>query len=219
MSKKKHAKHSHSSSGQASRPSPTTSPKPQAAPPNPPARKLNPTVLYGGIAGVIVLVVVAVALLTQGNPATQPPQTAATAAPAAQAAPATATIAATAVAAPATAAAPAESEAGPQPLPAEISVKDAASMRDKGAFMLDVREPNEWEEFHMPDATLIPLGTLSSKLADVPKDKDIVVVCRSGNRSKQGRDILVEAGFTRVTSMAGGMNEWRAADLPTTSGK
>jgi rhodanese-related sulfurtransferase len=48
----------------------------------------------------------------------------------------------------------------------------------------------------------------------VPQDKDVVVVCRSGNRSQQGRDILVQAGFTRVTSMAGGVTDWRSQGLP-----
>jgi len=44
-------------------------------------------------------------------------------------------------------------------------------------------------------------------------------VCRSGNRSKQGRDILLDAGFTQVTSMAGGLNEWKAAGYPTITGQ
>jgi rhodanese-related sulfurtransferase len=97
--------------------------------------------------------------------------------------------------------APAASVAG---LPAEISVAEAAAKRDAGAFILDVREPDEWNAVHIPGATLIPLGQL--------------VVCRSGNRSRAGRDILTNAGFTNVTSMAGGLNEWAAANLPTMTG-
>lgn len=103
-------------------------------------------------------------------------------------------------------------------LPAEISISEAKAMQDAGAFMLDVREPSEWNEMHMPGATLIPLGQLSSRLNEVPKDKPVVVVCRSGNRSAQGRDILAANGFTSVTSMAGGMNQWQGAGLPTVSG-
>ncbi len=103
-------------------------------------------------------------------------------------------------------------------LPQEISVAEAKTQRDAGAFMLDVREPSEWNEFHMPDATLIPLGQLSSRVAELPKDQPIVVVCRSGNRSQEGRDVLLRAGFTQVTSMAGGMNEWRAAGYPVAAG-
>jgi rhodanese-related sulfurtransferase len=70
----------------------------------------------------------------------------------------------------------------------------------------------------MPGATLIPLGQLASRLSEVPKDKPVVVVCRSGNRSQQGRDILAANGFTSVTSMAGGMRDWQGAGLPTVTG-
>ena len=103
-------------------------------------------------------------------------------------------------------------------LPREISVSEAASMRNAGAFVLDVREPDEWNESHIPDATLIPLGQLASRVNEVPKDQEIVVMCRSGNRSQQGRDILLQAGFTNVTSMAGGINQWKAAGYETVSG-
>ena len=103
-------------------------------------------------------------------------------------------------------------------LPLEISVLEASSMRDAGAFVLDVREPDEWNESHIPGATLIPLGELASRVNDVPKDQEIVVMCRSGNRSQQGRDILLAAGFTNVTSMAGGINQWKAAGFETVSG-
>ena len=102
--------------------------------------------------------------------------------------------------------------------PAQISVEEAFARRDAGAFILDVREPDEWNELHVPDSTLIPLGELASRVDELPQDQEIVVVCRSGNRSAQGRDILQEAGFTRVSSMAGGLTEWRAAGYPTVSG-
>jgi rhodanese-related sulfurtransferase len=104
------------------------------------------------------------------------------------------------------------------PDPSQISVDQAAQAREQGAFMLDVREPDEWQDFHMPGATLIPLGDLPDRLSEVPTDREIVVVCRSGNRSQEGRDILLEAGFTNVSSMAGGMNEWRSQGLPVESG-
>jgi len=103
-------------------------------------------------------------------------------------------------------------------LPLTVSVSQAAQMRDDGAFVLDVREPDEWAAGHIADATLIPLGQLPTRLSEVPQDQPIVVVCRSGNRSAQGRDILLGAGFQSVTSMAGGMNDWAAAGLPVTTG-
>jgi rhodanese-related sulfurtransferase len=103
-------------------------------------------------------------------------------------------------------------------LPLEISVSQAATMRDQGAFILDVRQPEEWDAVHIENATLIPLGELPSRLSEVPRDRDVVVVCRSGNRSQSGRDILLEAGFTQVMSMAGGMNDWAASGYATVSG-
>lgn len=103
-------------------------------------------------------------------------------------------------------------------LPSEVSVSEALTKRDSGAFILDVRQPDEWNEAHIPDSTLIPLDQLPNRINELPKDQEIVVVCRSGNRSAQGRDILLEAGFTNVTSMAGGLNQWKTAGYPTVSG-
>jgi rhodanese-related sulfurtransferase len=99
-------------------------------------------------------------------------------------------------------------------LPPEISVETAYSKYQSGVFVLDVRTQEEWNEFHAPNTTLIPLDQLASRVAELPRDKEIVVVCRSGNRSQQGRDILLQAGFTQVTSMAGGLTEWRAQGYP-----
>lgn len=98
--------------------------------------------------------------------------------------------------------------------PDEVTVAQAAEKRDQGAFILDVRQPEEWQQVHIPGATLIPLGELPNRLNEVPSDRGVVVVCRSGNRSKQGRDILRNAGFTQVTSMAGGVVQWQAQGLP-----
>jgi rhodanese-related sulfurtransferase len=72
-----------------------------------------------------------------------------------------------------------------------------------------------WNAFHVPNTTLIPLDQLVSRLNEVPKDKEIVVVCGSGNRSQEGRDILLNPSFTQVASMSGGLNEWRASGYPT----
>jgi len=103
-------------------------------------------------------------------------------------------------------------------VPSEISVADAAKLEQQDWYFLDVREPSEWEEVHIPYATLIPLGELNSRLSEIPKDKNIVVVCRSGNRSAVGRDLLINSGFTNVTSMAGGMNTWQARGHPVVTG-
>ena len=99
-------------------------------------------------------------------------------------------------------------------LPAEISVAAAYQKYQEGAFLLDVRQPEEWDEYHATGATLIPLGELASRLDEVPSDREIVVICRSGNRSQEGRDILLANGFTAVTSVSGGMLNWSAAGYP-----
>lgn len=99
-------------------------------------------------------------------------------------------------------------------LPAEISVSEAFTKYQNGTFVLDVRTQEEWDDFHAPNSTLIPLDQLPARLNELPKNKEIIVVCRSGNRSQQGRDILLNAGFTQVTSMQGGLTEWRASGYP-----
>jgi rhodanese-related sulfurtransferase len=116
-------------------------------------------------------------------------------------------------------AAPQKVAATATPLSPEVTVVQASKMRDQGAFILDVREPSEWEQFHIPGATLIPLGQLPDRLNEVPKDHPVVVVCRTGHRSASGRDILLGAGFPQVTSIAGGMTEWQAQGLPIATGK
>jgi len=104
------------------------------------------------------------------------------------------------------------------PLPLEINTQEAYQNYKEGAFVLDVRTPEEWADYHAPDTTLIPLDELELRVNEVPRDQDIVVICRSGNRSQVGRDILLAAGFTDVTSVTGGLNGWKDAGYPTVSG-
>ncbi|MBW6472602.1 MAG: rhodanese-like domain-containing protein [Anaerolineaceae bacterium] len=104
-------------------------------------------------------------------------------------------------------------------LPLEVSVEDAYQMRENGAFVLDVRELSEWQAGHIPDATLISLGQIESRLDEIPKDQEVLIVCRSGNRSAEARDILKKAGFTKVTSMSGGMNQWIAKSYEVKIGR
>jgi rhodanese-related sulfurtransferase len=112
----------------------------------------------------------------------------------------------------------APASAAQAPLPAEVSVDEAAALREGGAFMLDVRQPEEWIEYHIPGSTLIPLDQLEARLNEIPQDQEVVVVCRSGNRSQVGRDILLKGGYEQVTSMAGGLNGWRATGYEVVSG-
>ena len=100
-----------------------------------------------------------------------------------------------------------------QGLSREVNTDQAYEMYQNGAFVVDVRTQEEWDEYHAPNTTLIPLDQLQSRLAEIPKDREILVVCRSGNRSQQGRDILLSAGYN-ATSMAGGLKEWYAKGYP-----
>lgn len=103
-------------------------------------------------------------------------------------------------------------------LPANISVDEASELFKQGAFMLDVRQPEEWAQGHIDGAILIPLGELESRISEIPTDRDVLIICRSGNRSTQARELLRSAGLTRTTSIMGGMNAWLAAGLPVVTG-
>lgn len=87
----------------------------------------------------------------------------------------------------------------------------------KNAFVLDVREPAEYENGHLLNSTLIPLGKLKARIGELEKHKDkhMLVVCRSGNRSGTACAILSQRGYTQVHNLAGGMMAWQKANLPT----
>lgn len=99
-------------------------------------------------------------------------------------------------------------------LPDSISIEQAHEKYEQGAFILDVRTPEEWNTIHIPNTTSIPLEELGNRIDELPKDQEIIVICRSGNRSQQGRNILQQAGFERVTSMIGGISAWSANGYP-----
>ena len=84
------------------------------------------------------------------------------------------------------------------------------------AQIVDVREPEEWAETGVPEgAVLIPLGDLESQAAaELAADQPVYVICRSGNRSQTGSDILVGLGFTQVYNVDGGITAWLDAGLP-----
>jgi len=75
-------------------------------------------------------------------------------------------------------------------------------------FLLDVREPHEYAAGHIAGSCLIPLGTLGDRHHELPKEQEIVVICRSGSRSAMATRMLIEAGY-RATNMVGGMLAWR----------
>jgi rhodanese-related sulfurtransferase len=85
---------------------------------------------------------------------------------------------------------------------------------DDTAFLLDVREPDEWTAGHAPDARHVPLGTLDARYADeLPTDRPIVAICRVGGRSQRAAATLRQAGYD-VANLAGGMIAWAEAGKP-----
>jgi rhodanese-related sulfurtransferase len=102
--------------------------------------------------------------------------------------------------------------------PTEISAAQAYQKYQQGAFFLDVRTQAEWDQGHIANSKLIPLDELQGRLGELPKDQDIVVVCRSGVRSQEGMTILRQAGFARATCLTGGLIAWQAAGYPLQAG-
>ncbi|MBX7235793.1 MAG: rhodanese-like domain-containing protein [Caldilineales bacterium] len=97
-------------------------------------------------------------------------------------------------------------------LPVEITVAQAAALLDNpDVVFIDVREQDEYDAGHIPGVTLIPLGSVPARMNEIPKDKTVVAVCRSGNRSGQATQFLRDQGFDNVHNMAGGMNQWSQA--------
>lgn len=99
-------------------------------------------------------------------------------------------------------------------LPAELTAMQAFEKFRAGALFLDVRTEAEWNQGHIANSLLIPLDQLSTRLSELPRDRDIVVVCRFGARSTEGAAILRGAGFVRVSWLSGGLERWIAAGYP-----
>ncbi|TIC78689.1 rhodanese-like domain-containing protein [Nocardioides sp. GY 10127] len=92
-----------------------------------------------------------------------------------------------------------------------VDVHEARRLADQGAVLLDVREDDEWAQAHIDGATHVPLGTLDP--AAVGRDRLVVAVCRSGNRSGRAAEALAGAGVD-VVNMTGGVLAWAEAGLP-----
>lgn len=86
-----------------------------------------------------------------------------------------------------------------------------------GPFVLDVREHHEYSSGHIPGARLIPLGALARRMKELPRDREIICVCRSGNRSRSAVRHLTSAGFQAV-NLRGGMIAWSRARRPVRKG-
>lgn len=74
--------------------------------------------------------------------------------------------------------------------------------------LLDVRQPKEYRQGHLPGALLIPLNTLADRLRDLDPDKTAITYCAAGPRSRAAASMLINAGFSKVFNMAGGIRAW-----------
>jgi rhodanese-related sulfurtransferase len=106
---------------------------------------------------------------------------------------------------------------------ASVEPKDVASrMNGKSSpstrpMLLDVRQPEEFRSGHIQGAKLIALGELQQRMQELPRDREIICVCRSGNRSGSAVRLLTSAGYQAV-NMRGGMIGWSQAGLPVKKG-
>lgn len=102
----------------------------------------------------------------------------------------------------------------PKPGYKDVSVQELWAASEPERIVLDVREPYEYAEGHVPGSTLLPLGQVATQAAQLPKDAPIYVICRSGNRSAQASRTLAELGFKDVRNVKGGILAWRSAGYP-----
>ncbi|MFJ3798790.1 rhodanese-like domain-containing protein [Streptomyces sp. NPDC090088] len=102
---------------------------------------------------------------------------------------------------------------------ARLSPAEARERTDAGAVLLDVREAGEWAAGHAPQAVHAPLSALAAgaPLPPAAGDRPLVVICRSGVRSREAAALLTARGLDAV-DIVGGMTAWRAAGLAVSSG-
>jgi rhodanese-related sulfurtransferase len=97
----------------------------------------------------------------------------------------------------------------------EITAPELAEKLKNGGrpVLLDVREPHEWDIAHLDGALLIPQGDLPARIHELDSADEIVLYCRSGERSARALGLLRDAGFRRLKNLRGGINAWaRAVD-------
>jgi rhodanese-related sulfurtransferase len=105
----------------------------------------------------------------------------------------------------------------------EISLEDALASLEAKPLVLDVREPDEFQQGHLPSAINIPRGVLEFRMSQEPtltdRNRDILLYCKTSGRAALAADALRKLGFTAVQSVAGGFDAWLAAGLPTETPK
>ena len=97
-----------------------------------------------------------------------------------------------------------------------ITADEAIVLTENSGWLLDVREQDEWDRGHAPSAHLVPLSELPSRIAEIPTDQPVLVVCLAGSRSLRAASALVDAGVDAV-NVTGGMLAWVSAGGPVVS--
>jgi len=98
----------------------------------------------------------------------------------------------------------------------QLTPLDLASRRGPSSpVVVDVRNDAEWASGHLASALHIPLGHLSKRLSEIPRDRPVVAQCRTGGRSSIAASLLHRAGFSDVSNLAGGIERWKSEGLPT----
>lgn len=102
----------------------------------------------------------------------------------------------------------------------EISPDEVQARRARGepVLLLDVREPAEFRESHIAGSQLLPLDQLPFRLGELPRDRPIIAICRSGNRSGVATTLLRRAGFD-ASNLRGGLLAWNKQGLPVERGE
>ncbi|MEY3561135.1 MAG: hypothetical protein RL068_287 [Actinomycetota bacterium] len=93
-----------------------------------------------------------------------------------------------------------------------VSPAKAKDAQDQGAMLIDVRESHEYRSGHAPGAKHISVQVIERRLGEIPKEREIIVVCQSGMRSQKAADILSRNGY-KVLNVSGGMVGWQRAGL------
>ena len=108
----------------------------------------------------------------------------------------------------------------PSQLPTiDVAEADRRLREDPGQpILLDVREPHEFTAVRAPGAVLLPTSTFTSRLAELPPDRPLLVICHSGSRSAAVTGFLARNGRTDVVNVAGGMDAWERSGLPVRKG-
>jgi len=95
----------------------------------------------------------------------------------------------------------------------KVSPDHARQLHEQGAILLDVREDPEWRAGHAPGARHIPLSRLASRIGDLPAQRTVITVCRSGHRAAGAAAMLARQG-REVVNLSGGMHAWARSGLP-----